>query len=106
MLMKMKTPDIQDSPAETGRSGIWWFATQVSLIVLVAVHVLLVTEGGLAAIKSIVIWFFAAAPVCIVLATISFVKKEKHGLWSSIVMLPCLILLAWLVIRACFALVQ
>jgi formylglycine-generating enzyme required for sulfatase activity len=98
MIMQLMTPDIPDRPAETGRSGKWWIATLVSLWVLFAVCVLIfivMAHDGLAAVVLIVICSFAAAPVCLVLATISFVKREKHSVWTSIVALPCLALLAW-----------
>jgi hypothetical protein len=97
MIMQLNTPDIQDRPADTGRSGKWWSATLVSLMVLAAVCllILVMAHDRLTAVVWIGLCSLAGAPMCIVFATISFVKREKHSLWTSIIALPCLALLAW-----------
>ena len=103
MVMPLMTPDIQDKPAETGRSGKWWNATLVSLMVTISVCLLItivVPDVSWNIFGTEVIFLFVAAPVCIVLATISFVKREKQSVWTSIVALPCLALLALMLVSA------
>ena len=92
-------PNIQDSPVDTGRSGNWWIATLVSLMVTISVCVLmLVTAHDFFACMERLYWlvFFWPVPalVCLTLATISFVKKEKHNASTNIVALSGFALLA------------
>jgi hypothetical protein len=105
-IMPLMTPDTQDSPADTSRSGKWWNATLVSILVTISVFVLIIIvapnldKSGDDFERKIIVWgseiilLFVAAPVSIVLATISFIKKEEHDVGTSIVVLPCLALLA------------
>jgi hypothetical protein len=95
--MTWKTSDIQDEPAQTGRSGKWWLAAIVSLLGFFSLGSLIgvLTQAGLGAWILTAIGFLIGALFCVILATVSFVKKEKHRFWALLFALPCAGLLAW-----------
>lgn len=99
--MKWNTPDRQDRPAETVQPGKWWGAAIVSLAGFTGLGALIgltMFDGSETVMATVILTasgLIIGALLCVVFATISFKKKEKHRVWAVIPALPCAVLLAW-----------